>query len=323
MNKICLSLSSTSDWDTIKKLSLRAEKLDYHSVWFGDHLAGGGGLPAHSHDSRFECWTLMSALAPQLTTLKVGPQVLSNSFRNPALLAKMAATLDSISNGRLEIGIGAGWMQREYEAYGYEYPPPAVRIRQMEEGIKIMKLLWTEKNPSFKGKYYSIKDSVCEPKPVQKPYPPLMIGGSGEKLTLKIVAKEADRCNFGLRGGLEQYKHLLNVLRGHCEKVGRSYDEIEKSLFAGVCLFRNEREIENQLKPLHKRQGSEIPFDDWLNTYKNRVIFGTVDDCIEKINAYSLLGVTCYILRFEGGEHSIHHEEGFNLFNEHVLNEIR
>ncbi len=323
MNKICLSLSSTSDWETIKKLSLRAEKLNYHSVWFGDHLAGGGGLPAHSHDSRFECWTLMSALAPQLTTLRVGPLVLSNSFRNPALLAKMAATLDSISNGRLEIGIGAGWMQREYEAYGYEYPLPAVRIRQMEEGIRVMKLLWTEKTPSFIGKYYSIKDSVCEPKPIQKPYPPLMIGGSGEKLTLKIVAKEADRCNFGLRGGLEQYKHLLNVLRSHCEKVGRSYDEIEKSLFTGVCLFRNEREMETQLKLLHKRQGSRKPFDDWLNTYKNRVIFGTVDDCIEKINAYSLLGVTCYILRFEGGEHSIHHEEGFNLFNEHVLNEIR
>ncbi|UCD72694.1 MAG: LLM class flavin-dependent oxidoreductase [Candidatus Bathyarchaeota archaeon] len=323
MNKICISLSSTSDWETIKRLSSKAEKLDYHSVWFGDHLTGGGGLPAHSHNSRFECWTLMSALAPQLTTLRVGPLVLSNSFRNPALLAKMAATLDSITNGRLEIGIGAGWMQREYEAYGYEYPPPAVRIGQMEEGIKIMKLLWTEKNPNFKGKYYSIKDSVCEPKPVQKPYPPLMIGGSGEKLTLRIVAKEADRCNFGLRGGLEQYKHLLNVLRSHCEKVGRSYDEIEKSLFTGVCLFRNEREMETGLKPIHKKQGSGKPFDDWLNTYKNRVIFGTVDDCVEKIKAYSLLGVTCYILRFEGGEHSIHHEEGFNLFNEHVLNEIR
>jgi alkanesulfonate monooxygenase SsuD/methylene tetrahydromethanopterin reductase-like flavin-dependent oxidoreductase (luciferase family) len=235
----------------------------------------------------------------------------------------MAATLDSISNGRLEMGMGAGWMQREYEAYGYEYPPPAVRIRQMEEGIKIMKLLWTEKNPSFTGKYYSIKDSICEPKPIQKPYPPLMIGGSGEKLTLRIVAKEADRCNFSLRGGLEQFKHLLNVLHNHCKKVGRDYDEIEKSLFTGVCLFRNEQEMETQLKPLYKKQVSEKSFDDWLNTYKNRVIFGTVDDCIKKIKAYSLIGVTYYILRFEGGEHSIHHEEGFNLFNEHVLNEIR
>ena len=320
VRKVCLSLSSTLDWENIKRLALRAEEVGYYSVWFGDHLTGGGDLAGH--DSRFECWTLMSALAPQLETLRVGPLVLSNSFRNPALLAKMAATLDVISNGRLEMGIGAGWMQREYEAYGYEYLPPAVRIKQMEEGIRVMKLLWTEEKPSFKGKYYQVKDSICEPKPVQKPYPPLMVGGWGEKLTMRVVAKEADRCNFPLLP-IDKYKHLLDVLRDHCKTVGRVYDDIEKTLFAGVCLFKNEQVAVEKLKKVHESRKPEMPFEEWLNNYKNRVIFGTVDDCIERLKAYNSLGVTYYILRFEGGEHSILDEEGFGLFNEHVLEEIQ
>jgi len=320
MNKVCLSLSTTNDWETIRRLALRAEELNYHSVWFGDHLMGGGGLAGH--DNRFEVWTLMSALAPQLNTLRVGPLVLANSFRNPALLAKMAASLDVITNGRLEMSIGAGWMQREYEAYGYEYPPPAVRIRQMEEGIKIMKLMWTEDKPSFKGRFYSINDVVCDPKPIQKPYPPLMIGGAGEKLTLRIVAKEADMCNFPGRG-YDRFKHLLDVLREHCKAVGRDYNDIEKSLFTGVYLCKTEQEAEKQLKKVYETLKPKTTFADWLDSYRKRVLFGTVEDCIKRLKEYNSLGVTCYILRFEGGEHSIHHEEGFEQFNEQVLDEIK
>ena len=316
MKKIGLFLSATHDWQTVKRLAFRAEELDYHSVWFGDHIA--------LHGSRFECWTILSALAPQLKTLRIGPLVLSNSFRNPALVAKMAATLDVISDGRLEMGIGAGWRQREYEAYGYQYPRPAVRIRQMEEGIRILKLMWTEDNPSFKGKYFWIRDSVCDPKPIQKPYPPITVGGWGEKLTLKVVAKEADRCNF--YGAPKQYEHLLGVLRDHCKTVGRNFEEIEKSLIARVYLFKSKRRSEDRMKEIYETSGSRLPgrdlkrpFDEWLNAFKNRSIVGTVDDCIQRLKAYDPLGVTCYTLRFE----DLPHGEGFELFNEHVLNEIR
>jgi len=319
MNKICLSLSSTLDWDTILRLSRRAERLGYHSVWFGDHLMGGGGLTGH--DNRFECWTLMSALAPKLESLRVGPLVLANSFRNPALLAKMAATLDVISNGRLEMGIGAGWMEKEYKAYGYEYPPPATRIREMEEGIRIMKLMWTEERPSFEGKYYQIKDVVCKPKPVQKPYPPLMVGGSGEKLTLRIVAREADRSNFPVRD-IDRFKHLLDVLKNHCKAVGRKFEDIEKSVFGGVSLFKNEKTMEDHMREVYQKLEPGDSFENWLNNYKRRTIVGTVDDCIGRLKEYEALGVSCYIIRFEGGEHSILHEEGFELFNEHILEEL-
>ncbi len=316
MTKVCLSLSATLGWGTIRKSAIRAERLGYHSVWFGDHLMSS---PFQGHASRLECWTLISALAPQLETLRVGPLVLANSFRNPALLAKMAATLDVISDGRLEIGIGAGGVQTEYAGYGYECPPPAVRLKQMEEGIRIMKLLWTEENPSFKGDYYWIRDSVCEPKPVQKPHPPLTVGGSGEKLTLKIVAREADRCNF-LPCGLERFKHLLDVLRGHCKAVGRDFDEIEKSLYTQVYLFKNEQEIEARSERI-RELGPRRPGGDSLDAFKTRVLFGTIEDCVEKLRRYRSLGVTCFILRFQGKEHGLP-EESFDLFNEHILDEI-
>jgi len=329
MNKVCLSLSSTLDWATIKRYALRAERLGYHSVWFGDHIMSSpffGAVP------RFECWTLISALLPQLETLRVGPLVLANSFRNPALLAKMAATLDVLSQGRLEMGIGAGGVQGEYEAYGYECSPPAVRIREMEEAIRIMKLMWTEEKPSFKGEYYQIKDAVCEPKPVQKPHPPLTVGGSGEKLTLKIVAKEADRSNF-MPCGPDKYRHLLEVLRDHCKTVGRDYEEIEKSLYTQVYLFKNEEEKEAGLKRLQEQlkgmkslgrfADRKVNLDDILSTMKDAALFGTVEDCVEKLRVYGSLGVTCYILRFRGKEHGAPDEEGFSLFNEHILKEIQ
>jgi len=233
----------------------------------------------------------------------------------------MAATLDVISDGRLEIGIGAGGVQTEYAGYGYECPSPAVRLKQMEEGIRIMKLMWTEENPSFKGDHYWIENSVCEPKPVQKPYPPLTVGGSGEKLTLRIVAREADRCNF-LPCGLERFKHLLDVLRGHCKAAGRDFDGIEKSLYTRVYLFKNEREIGAWLKRIQELEPKRS-FDDLLNTFKRRAIFGTVEDCIEKLRIYKSLGVTCYILRFQGKEHATPGEEGFQLFNEHILSDLR
>jgi alkanesulfonate monooxygenase SsuD/methylene tetrahydromethanopterin reductase-like flavin-dependent oxidoreductase (luciferase family) len=330
MDKICLSLSATLDWETIKRETLKAEESEYHSVWFGDHIMSS---PFFGAVSRLECWTLISALASHLDTLRFGPLVLANSFRNPSLLAKMAATLDVIGNGRLEMGIGAGGVGREYEAYGYECPPPAVRVRQMEEGIRIMKMLWTEEKPSFKGKYYQIRDAVCEPKPVQKPYPPLTVGGSGERLTLKVIAKEADRCNF-LPCGPEKYKHLLDVLREHCKNVGRDYDEIEKSLYTQVYLFRNQREMEARSETIQKQledryQRIQIsmklrrPLDEILSTFKERSLFGTVEDCIEKLRVYKSLGVTCFILRFQGVEHGVPGEEGFRLFNEHILDEIQ
>ena len=153
--------------------------------------------------------------------------VTCNSFRNPALLAKMAATLDVVSNGRLELGIGAGVQKDEHVAYGMPFPAPRERIARLKESVEIIKKLWTEEKASYEGKYYRVDEAVCEPKPLQKPHPPITIGGSGEKLTLKVAAQHADRFDWGTLP-FEVYKHKLEVLGGHCKSVGRDVREIEK-----------------------------------------------------------------------------------------------
>ncbi|MHA1908979.1 MAG: TIGR03560 family F420-dependent LLM class oxidoreductase [Candidatus Thorarchaeota archaeon] len=225
-------------------IAKEAEKLGYESFWCSDHLF----LNENSEDQNcIEAWTLLAALAAETDTIRLGTTVTCNSYRHPSLLAKIAASIDMISNGRLWFGYGAGWKEVEYKAYGYDFPKIQVRMDQMEEALEIIKLLWTEPAPSYKGKHYTLEKAYSAPKPVQKPYPPIMIGGDGEKRTLKAVAKYADYCNLFLRPELEK---KLDVLKGHCKDVGRDYDSVGKSLFAqgwpGVFVTKDEDTLENQ-----------------------------------------------------------------------------
>jgi len=195
----------------------QAEKLGYHSLWLVDHFWNRGIPDADCLEST----ALMSGIAARTEKLRIGTLVLCNSFRNPALLAKSLTTIDHVSNGRLEIGLGAGWMDEEYRGYGYEFPTMGTRLRQLEEGLQVMKLLFSEKKASFKGRYYSLDDAYNNPKPMQSPHPPITIGGSGEKVMLKIVAKHADRWNCP--AGYRSFEGKLNVLKEHCTAVGRAY----------------------------------------------------------------------------------------------------
>src|SRR5205823_11105162 len=154
-----------------------------------------------------------------------------NSYRPPALLAKMSATIDVISGGRLDFGIGGGWYEHEYQAYGYPYPPVGERLRQLEEAVQLITAMWTQERASFRGRYYTVDGAVCEPKPLQRPHPPIWIGGGGEQKTLRVVAEHAGGWNaFPLP--IPQLQHKLDALRGHCDAVGRDYDAIRKQL---VC----------------------------------------------------------------------------------------
>ena len=181
-----------------KSISVAADRIGFDSIYAYDHF-----IPFYSDDrdkNIFECFTLLSALASITERIKIGQIVTCNSYRNPSLVAKMLSTLDIISNGRVELGIGAGWYEHEYIAYGYYFPSNVSRIKQLDESLNIIKTMWKEKRPSFEGKYYRIKEAICNPKPIQKPHPIIMIGGSGEKYLLKVVAKHADRYNlfFGI-----------------------------------------------------------------------------------------------------------------------------
>jgi alkanesulfonate monooxygenase SsuD/methylene tetrahydromethanopterin reductase-like flavin-dependent oxidoreductase (luciferase family) len=203
----------------------------FTSFWIPDHLQ-------FSTKYRLECWSVLTWIAARYPQTQVGTIVLANSFRQPALLAKMAATVQTLSNGRLILGYGAGWHAEEYEAYGYPYPSPAVRVDMMEEGIKVIQKLWTEAPANFEGTYYQLREAYCEPQP--NPLPTLMIGGGGEQRTLRLVARYADWWNDVARP-LPILERKLRVLREHCVAEGRDYDSIRKTYMVRVYIDRSHK----------------------------------------------------------------------------------
>jgi F420-dependent oxidoreductase-like protein len=197
----------------------------WDSIWVYDHFHT---VPEPTLETTFECWTITATLARDTERVKIGQMVGCNGYRNPALYAKIASTVDVASHGRLYAGIGAGWYEHEWRAYGYGFPEVPERMRMFREAVQIIHAMWTEDYPTFQGRYYSIDQPINEPKGVQKPHPPLWIGGGGERVTLKLVAQYGDASNFG-SGNAEIIREKLQILRGHCEAVGRDYDTITKS----------------------------------------------------------------------------------------------
>lgn len=177
----------TGDFARARRVAERAEQQGFYSLSLNDHLYS----PMGERDPQLECFSTLSAIAAITTRIRLAPAVVAMSFRNPALLAKTASTLDCISNGRLILGLGSGWQRTEYDAHGFPYPSTTERLDQLEDGIRVLKAMWTQDEPTYQGRYFSIKNAYNHPRPVQKPYPPLMLGGSGKKL-LEIAARHAD-----------------------------------------------------------------------------------------------------------------------------------
>jgi len=217
-------------WDDLSSLWRTVDELDYDSAWVFDHLLP---LSPNADDPIFEGWTTLAALARETTKIDLGVMVSSNTFRHPALLAKMASTVDVISNGRLLFGIGAGYFEPEHETFGIPLGSVRERADKLAEACQIFKGLWTEPKLTFKGEHYTITDAPCEPKPIRKPHPPILIGGSGEKLTLRTTALYADQWNMppGDTGvSTEEFAAKLAVLHQRCAEVGRDPSEIETNL---------------------------------------------------------------------------------------------
>jgi F420-dependent oxidoreductase-like protein len=213
-------------------------------AWAFDHFIPLGPDPT---GPQLEGWTLLGALAARTERLRLGLMVTGNTYRHPAILANIATTVDIISNGRLDFGIGAGWNEQEHAMYGIPLYTPGERIRRLGEACEVIKLLWTETVANFDGKYYQLKDARCEPKPVQKPYPPFVIGGSGEQLTLRIVAQYANVWNF-VGGSVDMFRHKIEVLEGHCADVGRDPKTIELSIQERVN-YTNLSETSDVIRP--------------------------------------------------------------------------
>jgi F420-dependent oxidoreductase-like protein len=276
------------EFEAIKKVALQCEMLGFDSIWVYDHFITS---PATTKPC-FESWTTLTALATLTKNLGLGQLVTCNSYRHPAVLAKMGATLDAISNGRLNLGIGAGWYKLEYDAYGIPYPRDSVRIAQLREAVQIIKKMWIEDEPSFHGRHYTIDKAINSPKPVQKPHPPILIGGKGKRLTLRVVAELADRCNFGGPDTPQHYKDSLEVLDGHCRKVGRNIDEIEKTLIVdNTVIAKNRAALSEKIRKFKPESISKTQFIEGN-------LVGTPEEIVSRIEEYIDVGVTYIMMRF-------------------------
>jgi F420-dependent oxidoreductase-like protein len=261
-----------------------ADEVGFDSVWLDDHFYS---VLRPRSEPQMEAWTLLAALGRETRRVRIGILVTCNGYRNPALLAKMAATVDVLSNGRLIHGLGSGWFADEYEGYGYEFPDVPTRLAQLDESLHLQKLLWTADRPSFDGKFYRLKEAWCEPRPQQRPHPPILIGGGGEKVLLRIVARHADMWNCA--GTPAELAHKIDVLRRHCAAEGRQLEAIERTWFGQVIIDADAARARTRLERMATAWGMSP------EQMAARSLAGTPEEVIERVHAYRKVGVTGFI----------------------------
>ena len=284
---LVVSLGGSETLPDDNRRSLRAVARPFTTFWVEDHFQFG-------ERPLLECWTAMSVYGAEFPDLKIGSIVLGQSYRNPAMLAKMAAALQWLSGGRLILGIGAGWKEDEYRAYGYPYPKPAERIRQLDEAVQIIRKMWTETPASFDGRYYQIKDAICTPRP--DPIPPILIGGGGEQLTMRVVAKRADWWNIGFRP-FSEYAQKVDVLKSHCAQIGRDFSTLKLTYYARVSVSNDPNAVQRG----------------------ERVIAGTPEEVAQNLQQFIDLGVTHFMVGFN----DFPSVAGLELFQSEVIPRLR
>lgn len=271
-------------WRQLRQLWEVADRAGYDSLWTGDHLYA---IMTDPSESTFEGWCTLAALSQHTSGARIGSLVNCNSFRNPCLTAKMAVTLDHLSEGRFILGLGAGWFEQEHRSLGFEFQPIRERLRALDEACRIIKAMLTEGRTSFHGSHYEITDAICSPKPIQRPRPPLMIAGRGENVLLKIVAEHADMWNA--QGNPDQMKRLIEVIRRHGDRVGRDTDEIEKTVVITLC-YRPSRQQEEEAVRFAAMIGRTSAEDA-----RKQMMIGDKQQCLDKIELYRRAGVTHFI----------------------------
>ena len=295
---------ASEQWTTVLGVAGRAEAAGFRSLWAYDHFHT---VPTPMQEATLECWSLMAALASATDGMRLGQMVTCVGYRPPALLAKMAATVDVISGGRLDVGLGAGWYESEYAGYGYEFPRAGVRLAMLREYVRILKRMWTEDVVSHEGDHYRLDGAINRPRPIQTPHPPLWIGGGGEKVTLRLVAEEADCSNFEF--DIDLFVHKSRVLERHCEDVGRDFSEIRRSFHVEIVIGETDRDVASKLERICEQREmarSEI---------EARALVGTPDqigDSIGRLDAEGCDTVLCYFSDAVWGE-------GIEMFGAEVL----
>lgn len=313
---------AVTSYEAMRRVASRAEALGFDSVWLCDHfltlapaayvedagIAGGAGAGARAEEPRsmplLECWTTLSALARDTRHVRLGTSVLCHSYRSPAVLAKMAATLDVISGGRLDLGLGAGWFEQEYRAYGIPFPRIGERIEQLGEGVEIIRRMWTEPRPGFKGRHYAIDGAVCDPPPLQRPHPPIWIGGEGDRVH-RLAARAADGVNVRWWGP-ERMAARSGYLDAACREFGREPGALQRSVTA---LLVADREAGRAAAVRERFAG--IPAEGH--------VAGTPEQCVARIRRYVESGVRHFLFTIPDVDSSA----GLELTGREVLPVLR
>ncbi len=273
-------------FEALVRVTRRAEALGFDSVWLFDHF--------HTYfkpvlETTFEAWTTTAALARETSRIRIGQMVTGNGYRNPALLAKMASTVDVLSHGRLDFGIGAGWYEHEYLAYGYDFPDTPTRLRMLGEALQVIHAMWRDPYASFEGRHYRIDGAINEPKGVQTPHPPVWVGGAGERVTLRLAARYGDATNFG--GHLADpawYAHKFDVIARHCEDVGRDPGELIRSSNVETTLLRAGDDAETLTRTYRR--------DQTLAQYREHAVVGGAQEVIDVYGRLADAGVDYIII---------------------------
>jgi len=309
-------IAPDQQWDAMNKVAQLADADErWESIWVYDHFHT---VPEPTQEATHEAWTLMAAFAAATKRVRLGQMCTCMSYRNPAYLAKVAATVDIVSKGRIEMGIGAGWYEHEWRAYGYGFPDAPARLRMLREGVEIFKQAWATGTATLDGEFYQVDGARVYPKPLQQPGIPMWIAGGGEKVTLKIAAQYASYTNFD--GTPEGFAHKSEVLKGHCDKLGRPFDEIVRSSNYNVMIGRDEAELAERKRVLAERLGrylSPAKAESAVGEYHPGSIgYGTPEQIVEKLSKVKELGLGYTIVYFPEAAYDT---SGIELFANEVI----
>jgi F420-dependent oxidoreductase-like protein len=273
-------------WEHWRALAAACEEHGVDTLFRSDHYISMADEDANvAHDA----WTTIAALAARTTTLRLGTLVSPATFRLPALLANAAATADHISGGRIELGLGAGWMEREHRAFGFPFPETRVRLAMFAEQLEIVSRLWTEERVDFRGEHYTLENAPGLPKPVQRPRPPLIVGGNGTRGTADPAARFADEYNTPFQSP-QGFATIRGKVTAACERIGRDPATMRFSTMTGCLIASTHEDALEHARELYGRSPREIGFDDWLTDYAQRALIGSVDEVASRLREYEQAG---------------------------------
>ncbi len=309
-----VGIDPAEQWATMQRLARHADAGPWESLWVYDHFHT---VPEPTEEATHEAWTLMAAFGAVTERIRLGQMCTCMAYRNPMYLAKVAATCDLISGGRVEMGIGGGWYEHEWRAYGYGFPPAGERLRRLDEGVQIMRQAWTTGRATLDGRHYQVDDARCYPLPLQDNGIPLWIAGGGEKVTLRIAARYAQYTNFD--GTLDGFTAKSEILRGHCAEVGTDFDAITRSANYNVVIGRNDREVEDRLDGIASRLSgtlSPAKVRETVDALRGMPAVGTPKQIVTNLRELQQAGMTYAITYFAEAAYDT---SGIDLFAAEVI----